>query len=103
MSPDEPVQPELREQERSTRRAFLGGAGRKAAYVAPVVLTLAAQQACASGPACGSNFKHTIGSPCATDASAKDCCPTDLNGTTIECHTHMDAVTMTCEEPGSPL
>ena len=73
-SPPDPDRPT------TTRRAFLGGSGRKALYVTPVVLTLTAQHALAGasgrdGVACGSAFKHTPGSPCATDGSQKDCCP----------------------------
>ena len=52
------------------RRAFLQAAGRKAAYVAPIVTVLAA-----SKKAFGSNafFSFCVdeGSPCVTDA---DCC-----------------------------
>jgi len=93
--PDDPV---------TTRRGFLGRAGRKTLYATPVVMTLAAQQAAAaSGPMCGSNFKRTIGSPCATDGSAKNCCPQDWGGNLIECHTYLDETTMTCQPPGSPL
>ena len=64
----------------TTRRAFLGGSGRKALYVTPALLTLTAQRAMAGtsgreGFVCGSAFKHTVGSPCATDGSQNDCCP----------------------------
>jgi hypothetical protein len=96
-------EPVAAQEPQTTRRAFLGGGGRKALYVTPAVLTLAAQQAFASGFVCGSRYKHTVGSPCATDGSQKDCCPEDLSGNALECHTHMDGTTMTCEPPGSPL
>ena len=103
MDPAEQAKDGVPEREPTTRRAFLGGAGRKALYVTPAVLTLAAQQAFASGPVCGSHFKHTVGSPCATDGSKEDCCPTDINGNSLECHTYADTVTMTCQPPGSLL
>lgn len=68
--------PSETEQVRSSRRAFLRKGTKRALYVAPVVLTLSAQKAvAASGMACGSAFKTTVGSPCATDGSQKDCCP----------------------------
>ncbi len=71
---------------RTSRRSFLGGAGRKALYVTPAVLTLAAQPAAAaSGFQCGSQFKHTIGSPCSDTGEGKDCCPIDHFGNAMEC------------------
>ncbi len=71
---------------RTSRRSFLGGAGRKALYVTPAVLTLAARPAAAaSGFQCGSQFKHTIGSPCDDTGAGKDCCPIDHSGNPIEC------------------
>lgn len=71
---------------RSSRRSFLGGAGRKALYVTPAVLTLAARPAAAaSGFECGSQFKHTIGSPCDDTGAGKDCCPVDHSGTPMDC------------------
>jgi formiminotetrahydrofolate cyclodeaminase len=57
-------------EDQNARRAFLQAAGRKAAYVAPIVTVLAA-----SNKAFGSNaffsFCGDQGSPCVTDA---DCC-----------------------------
>jgi len=86
-----PVGPEGSEP-RSTRRAFLGGAGKKALYLTPVVLTLTARQAAAaSGYPCGSNYVNTVGSPCATDGSLRDCCPAGPNPLTC------DEMTMTCQ------
>jgi hypothetical protein len=86
-----------------TRRRFLGASGKKALYLTPVVLTLSAQQASAgSGPACGSAYKHTVGSPCET-SGRNQCCPTDDAGNALECHTYQDNVTMTCQPPGSLL
>ena len=42
----------------------------------PFLFSLSARQAlAASGQACGSAFKYTFGSPCATDGTDKDCCP----------------------------
>ncbi|NLX22874.1 MAG: hypothetical protein GXY55_14575 [Phycisphaerae bacterium] len=70
---------------RTSRRSFLGGAGRKALYVTPAVLTLAARPAAASGFECGSQFKHTIGSPCDDTGAGKDCCPVDHSGTPMDC------------------
>jgi hypothetical protein len=100
--------PQAREQEASlpaappaedavtTRRGFLGHAGRKAFYATPVVMTLAAQQAAAaSGPLCGSNFKHKIGSPCSTDGTRKDCCPEDYDHQPLVC----EDASMTCQRP----
>ena len=77
----------------TSRRNFLGGAGRKALYITPGILTLTAQQAMASGFVCGSTLKHTAGSPCATDGSQKDCCPIDMNNNALQCNT----MTMLCE------
>lgn len=77
----------------TSRRSFLGGAGRKALYITPGILTLTAQQAMASGFVCGSALKHTVGSPCATDGSQKDCCPVDMNNNPLRCST----TTMLCE------
>lgn len=77
----------------TTRRGFLGGAGRKALYVTPGILTLTAQEAVASGFICGSALKHTVGSPCATDGSQKDCCPVDMDNNPLLCNTE----TMVCE------
>ena len=49
------------------RRVFLGRVAKKAAYVAPAVMTLKAATTAYAGPsACGQT-----GSPCATDL---DCC-----------------------------
>ena len=57
-------------EKQSARRAFLNAAGRKAAYVAPIVTVLAA-----SNKAFGSNVFFTfcgeVGSPCDMDS---DCC-----------------------------
>lgn len=77
----------------TSRRSFLGGAGRKALYITPGILTLTAQQAMASGFVCGSALKHTVGSPCATDGSQKDCCPIDMNNNALRC----SVTTMLCE------
>lgn len=64
-----------------TRRTFLADAGKKAAFVAPVVLSLTAQPAfAASGESCSA-----YGAACEVN---EDCC--DLN-----CH----APTMTCKGP----
>lgn len=61
---------------RATRRSFLRGVGKKALYVAPVVMTLAAQQAYAAS----GEFDSTCGdfqSPCTVDA---DCCENNCIG-----------------------
>ena len=86
-----------------SRRRFLGASGKKALYLTPVVLTLTAQEAAASGMKCGSAYVHTVGSPCVTEGDGKQCCPTDPAGNPLECHTHQDNVQMTCEPPGSLL
>jgi len=64
----------------STRRTFLASAGKKTAFIVPVVSTLTAQEALAAGsyPACS-----PYGNPCEVD---EDCC-------TLNCH----APTMTCK------
>jgi hypothetical protein len=91
MSPDEGPQNSASERREQTRRSFLGGAGRKALYVTPTVLTLAAQRAFGSAPICGSNFKHTVGSPCSLDGvAAKKCCDHDTSGTGLVCFQFMD-------------
>ena len=53
------------DQER-TRRAFLGGVARKAAYVAPAVLAMSTHRADAGGISC-----KPLGSPCVADL---ECC-----------------------------
>jgi hypothetical protein len=86
MDPAEKMEDAVPEQEATTRRRFLGGAGRKALYITPAVLTLAAQQACASGGVCGSAYKHTVGSPCSENGELeKRCCPQDLTGQNLTC------------------
>ena len=81
-----------------TRRAFLGGAGRKALYVTPIVLTLAGQQAFGSGPVCGSAFRHQVGSPCSNDGvDEKKCCPVDYDGNAMACHVPDGQTTGTCQ------
>lgn len=98
MAADEQQQQTPAERTATTRREFLGGAGRKALYVTPAVLTLAGQQAFASGPACGSTFRHTVGSPCSTDGiGEKECCPTDSNGDPLICHVEDGQTIGTCQ------
>ena len=65
----------------STRRKFLASAGKKAAFIVPVVTSLTAQEALAAG----SYGCSPYGAPCVVD---EDCC--DLN-----CH----VPTMTCKGP----
>jgi len=77
----------------TTRRGFLGGASKKALYITPGILTLTAQQAMASGFVCGSALQHTVGSPCATDGTQKDCCPVDMDNNPLRC----SEATMLCE------
>jgi hypothetical protein len=54
--------------ERSTRRAFLAGVGRKAVYVTPIVLTLSANSAFASPHSASCK---QLGGSCTTN---NDCC-----------------------------
>ena len=59
----------------TTRRAFLDGAGRKALFMAPVIVTLSAQQALAEG---SRTVSCTVsGDPCVTD---EECCSGDCMG-----------------------
>lgn len=58
----------------TTRRAFLDGAGRKALWVAPVIVTLRAQQALAAG---SRTVSCTVSeAACVTD---EECCSGDCN------------------------
>lgn len=80
----------------STRRGFLGNAGRKAAYVTPAVMTLAAQQAAAfTGFQCDSQMKQSLNSVCDLGGPpGKDCCPIDMaTGVAMECRDNK------CQEP----
>lgn len=87
-------------QQSTTRRAFLGGAGRKALYVTPAVLTLAGQQAFASGPVCGSSFKHEVGSPCSVNGDyAEQCCDVDYGGQPLTCVVPDGEQVGTCQHP----
>lgn len=61
-----------------TRRSFLASAGKKAAFVMPVVWSLTAEPAMAvSGGTCSPG-----GNACAVDA---DCCSLNCNGGTMTC------------------
>lgn len=93
--PQQPASPETPASqaapETQTRRAVLRSGGRKALYVAPVILTLSAQKALAgdtSAFTCGSLYKHTVGSPCGDTAGGAQCCPP------LTC----DSMTNTCVE-----
>lgn len=59
----------------STRRAFLGGAGRKALFAAPIIVTLSAQQALAAG---SRTVSCTLsGDACVTN---EECCSATCTG-----------------------
>ncbi|MCP4591257.1 MAG: hypothetical protein GY842_10955 [bacterium] len=59
---------------RTTRRAFLNAVGRKAVYATPVLLTLTATPAMATGHAASCS---PAGSPCSVD---HDCCSDNCLG-----------------------
>ncbi len=76
----EPQAPATRADARpeSTRRSFLGRVGRKAAYVAPLVLILSASEAAqAASPSC-----MPSGGACTVDA---ECCTGMCNPGMMEC------------------
>ncbi len=74
----EPRAPDPRPDERKSRRSFLAAAGKKAAFVAPVVLSLTAQPVFAASGSCS-----PYGAACEVN---DDCC-------TLNCH----QLTMTCK------
>lgn len=60
-----------------TRREFLGNVGKKAAYIAPIVMTLTASQARAGSAADFDSTCGDDGSPCTVD---EDCCALNCVG-----------------------
>ena len=56
----------------TTRRTFMRGAAKRALYVTPVIMTVAASQARAGSAGDYDSACQDLGSPCTTDA---DCCP----------------------------
>ena len=68
-----------------TRRGFLGLVSRKALYITPGLITLAAQQAVASGMECGSDYSRSLGYPCGMAPKNIQCCPHDWNGVAMHC------------------
>ena len=75
----EPPRAQLADPDAKTRRTFLAHAGKRAAFVAPAVWMLGAQQALAQAST-GSCSGYAA--PCAVD---DDCCSLNCHGPTMTC------------------